>query len=213
MVVLLDKEVRPELATVMSYWGVAVHAIRTFDISGKDVLISASGTMGILAVLVAEYSGAKSITLIDKNIYNLERAKLCVPNITISSLDGGEKLENIRNNQGIVQGYDVGIELCGSKLTINDMVRNMKKQGEIAILGTNDSEESLDWECISWNCITLRGISGRRIFEDWYTMKDMLEQNIEWRGIIIDSFLYTDYELAINRMTDLSCGRVILRWI
>lgn len=212
LVVPVDAKLPKEIVASMVYWGVAVHAGSAFDVEGKDVLISESDGMGIMAAVTAKYAGAKTITLVDTNPFNLNMAKQILPQINVSSLEGDEKLEDLRDKLNIAHGFDVCIELCGSKLDLNEIIKNTKRNGEIAILGTYNPNVTVDWGVIGRKCITIKGISGRRIFKDWNTMIKIIESDIDLKPLITDFFEYEDFDKAIESIIQGKCGRVVMDW-
>lgn len=50
------------------------------------------------------------------------------------------------------------------------MIDNMTHGGRIALLGTPSTDITLDFSKIIFNMITIQGVTGRQIFETWYTM-------------------------------------------
>ena len=74
----------------------------------------------------------------------------------------------------MVEGFDIGLEMSGSPVAVEDMLANMNHGGRVALLGLPKDRYAIDWGRVITHMITLRGIYGREMFETWYLMGSML---------------------------------------
>ena len=74
----------------------------------------------------------------------------------------------------MVEGFDIGLEMSGSPLAVEEMLANMNHGGRVALLGLPKDRYAIDWGRVITHMITLRGIYGREMFETWYLMGSML---------------------------------------
>ncbi len=58
----------------------------------------------------------------------------------------------------------------------------------------------------------MQGIYGRRMFETWYKMTNMLGTGLDVAPVITHRFAAEDYEKAFDVMTGGETGKVILEW-
>ncbi|HVG47785.1 MAG TPA: L-threonine 3-dehydrogenase, partial [Rubellimicrobium sp.] len=70
----------------------------------------------------------------------------------------------------------------------------------------------VDWSRIVLKSLTLKGISGREIFETWYKMIAMLENGLDVRRVITHRFPVADYREGFEAMLSGKSGKVVLDW-
>jgi threonine 3-dehydrogenase len=199
-----------EVASIFDPFGNAVHTALSFPVLGEDVLITGAGPIGIMAIPVVRHAGARHVVVTDMNPYRLELARkmgatLAVnPNVT--------PLPEIQKQLGMVEGFDVGLEMSGNAQALRDMIANMSHGGKIAILGIPASEISIDWRQVVFNMLTIKGIYGREMYETWYKMTAMLESGVNISPIITHRFAYDEFEQGFAAMISGQTGKVILDW-
>src|SRR5512144_698863 len=64
-----------DVASIFDPFGNAVHTALAFPVLGEDVLITAAGPIGIMAVAVVKHAGARCVVVTDVNEYRLALAK------------------------------------------------------------------------------------------------------------------------------------------
>lgn len=75
----------------------------------------------------------------------------------------------------------MGLEMSGNGAAFNSMINNMYNGGKIAVLGIQSSETLVPWNKIVWNCLEIKGIYGREMFESWYQNDEHAAQRVEHR--------------------------------
>ena len=113
---------------------------------------------------------------------------------------------------GISEGFDVGLEMSGNGRAFNSMIDNMYNGGKIAVLGIQSGDTVVPWNKIVWNCLEIKGIYGRQMFETWYKMMAMLNSGLDIGAIITHQFGYQDFEKGFEIMNSGRCGKVVLDW-
>ena len=199
-----------DMAAILDPLGNATHTALSFDLVGEDVLITGAGPIGIMAVAIARYAGARHIVITDINDYRLELATTmgasAALNVTHDSIDDTMK------TLGMTEGFDVGMEMSGNPAAFRDMLRTMHHGGRIAILGIPPEETSVDWKEIIFKGLLLKGIYGREMFETWYKMSSMLQSGLNIAPIITHHFDVNDFQPAFELMESGQSGKVILNW-
>ena len=209
-VIKCEPGIPEELCSSFDPLGNAVHTALTYDLIGEDVLITGAGPIGIMAAAICCHVGARHVVITDMNDYRLNLARSLCPCHTVNVKR--ERLEDKMHELGISEGFDVGLEMSGSGAAFNSMIDNMYNGGRIAVLGIQGSETVVPWNKIVWNCLEIRGIYGRQMFETWYKMMAMLCSGLKIDGIITHRFGYEDFEKGFEVMNSGQCGKVVLDW-
>ena len=206
-----DPSIDEDVLSIFDPFGNATHTALSFDVLGEDVLITGAGPIGIMAAAICKHAGARYVVITDVNSYRLELAqKVGVTRVVNVSK---EKLSDVVNELGMMEGFDVGLEMSGNPKALNDMIDVMFHGGNIALLGILPSSAAIDWEKVVFNGLTIRGIYGRKMFETWYKMQVMVQSGLDVTPVITHRFDYTDYEEAFELMKSGNSGKIILNWI
>src|SRR5882762_9086711 len=134
--------VDPEVAAIFDPFGNAVHTALSFDLLGEDVLITGAGPIGIMAAAVARHAGARSVVVTDVNEYRLDLARRMGATVALNVRNG--KLREVQDQLGMVEGFDVGLEMSGNPSAFRDMIDNMCHGGKIAVLGIPSEPMPID---------------------------------------------------------------------
>jgi threonine 3-dehydrogenase len=121
-------------------------------------------------------------------------------------------LRQAQDELGMVEGFDVGLEMSGSGAALTDMIENMCHGGKIALLGIPSKGLSIDWNTVIFNMITIKGIYGREMYETWYLMTAMIQSGLDITPIITHRFHYTDFQQGFDLMKSGNCGKIVLNW-
>ena len=199
-----------DIAAIFDPYGNAVHTALAFPVLGEDVLITGAGPIGLMAVAICRYAGARSVVVTDVNEYRLELARKMGATVAINVTN--DRLVEVMPGLHIHEGFDVGLEMSGVPAAFNDMIGHMAHGGKIALLGIPPKELTIDWNKVVFNMLTLRGIYGREMYETWYKMKILLEGGLDISPVITHSFPATDFEEGFALMKEGNCGKVILNW-
>jgi len=206
----LPDVISDDMAAILDPLGNATHTALSFDLVGEDVLITGAGPIGIMAVAIARYAGARHVVITDINDYRLDLARKMgasvALNVTVDSIDDTMK------ELGMTEGFDVGMEMSGNPQAFRDMLRTMHHGGRVAILGIPPEETAVDWNQIIFKGLILKGIYGREMFETWYKMSSMLQSGLNIEPIITHHFDVDDFQPAFDLMESGQSGKVILNW-
>ncbi len=209
-VVPLPNEISDDIGAILDPLGNAVHTALSFDLVGEDVLITGAGPIGIMAAAVARHAGARNVVITDVNQDRLDLAEK-VADLTPVNVTKDD-LSDIQAQLKITQGFDVGLEMSGSQIALDQMVEAMVMGGRIALLGIPPGKSPVDWSRIVFKAITLKGIYGREIFETWYKMIAMLQNGLDVSGVITHRFAMKDYADGFAAMKSGKSGKVVLDW-
>lgn len=106
---------------------------RSSGLEGKNVVVAGAGTIGNLVAQFAIARGAKNVLITDVSDFRLEIAKECgiehTLNVKTQSFD--EEIKTIFKGEG----FQVGFEAAGVQATLDSLIGNVEKGGEVIILG------------------------------------------------------------------------------
>ncbi|HET6629754.1 MAG TPA: L-threonine 3-dehydrogenase [Woeseiaceae bacterium] len=206
----LPDTITDEMAAILDPLGNATHTALSFDLVGEDVLITGAGPIGIMAVAIARYAGARHIVITDVNDYRLDLARKMGASVAVNVRH--ESLDKTMRSLRMEEGFDVGLEMSGNPSAFRDLLRTMHHGGKVAILGIPPGDTAIDWNQVIFKGLVLKGIYGREMFETWYKMASMLQSGLDIGPIITHRFALEDYHDAFELMASGQSGKVVLNW-
>ena len=181
----------PRFGAFLDALGNAVHTVMEADVAGKTVGILGCGAQGLMATAVARTLGAARIYVTDFSspTGGFDGTRLAARFATARELGAdfcfdtnedaapGQKRElfqRVFDEHG--GGIDVVLEMSGAEEAYNDAGAMVKNGGQILLLGIPARPlRSFDFgKYAVWKGVTIRGIFGRRMFETWFAMLDLL---------------------------------------
>ena len=206
----LPDSITDDMASILDPLGNATHTALSFDLVGEDVLITGAGPIGIMAVAIARYAGARHIVITDVNDYRLDLARKMGASLALNVTR--ESIDDAMQELGMVEGFDVGMEMSGNAQAFQDMLRTMHHGGKIALLGILPEGTGINWDEVIFKGLIVKGIYGREMFETWYKMSSMLQSGLNMDPIITHHFDVDDFQPAFELMESGQSGKVILHW-
>jgi threonine 3-dehydrogenase len=199
-----------EVAAIFDPFGNAVHTALAFPVLGEDVLVSGAGPIGLMATAVVRHAGARHVVVSEPNEFRRNLALKMGATLAIDPR--ARDLHSVQAELGMVEGFDIALEMSGVEAALRSAIDNMAHGGRIAILGIPTDEISLDVNTIVFNQLTLRGIYGREMYETWYQMTVMLQSGLDIRPAITHRFGFRDFEAAFAAARSGDSGKVIMSW-
>ena len=206
----VPESISDEVAAIFDPFGNAVHSALSFPLTGEDVLITGAGPIGIMAAGVATQAGAHHVVITDVNEYRLDIARKMgiesVVNISKTTIE--ETMEKLH----IKEGFTVGLEMSGNPHGFNSLLEFMQPGGQVALLGILPYDTQVDWDFIIFKGLNLKGIYGRKMFDTWYKMVNLLEGKLDLSPLITHRFSIDEFEKGFDVMASGQSGKVILEW-
>ncbi len=206
----IPDNISDDLASIFDPFGNAVHTALSFDLVGEDVLITGAGPIGIMAAAVAKHVGARHVVITDINPYRLELAEKMGATRAVDV--SKENLQDVMNELGMTEGFDVGLEMSGVPVAFRDMLDKMNHGGKVAMLGIPPQDVAVDWNQVIFKGLVIKGIYGREMFETWYKMASLLQSGLDLSPIITHTFSIDDFQKGFDTMGSGHSGKVILDW-
>lgn len=204
-------DIPDKVAAIFDPLGNAVHTVMAAGVSGKSVLITGVGIIGLMAVTVARAAGASRIFATDVDARRLDLAMQLGAEQTFDATDK-EWVAKVREaTRG--RGPQVLLEMSGNEQAIRDGLTAMRNGGTAALLGIPGREISLDLpNHVIFKGATLLGINGRRMFETWYQMENLLlSEKLQLDPIITHQIDMKDFETGFRMMQSGEAIKVVMK--
>ncbi len=208
-IILIDKSLPDEIVAFFDAFGNAAHTALTFPLVGEDVLISGAGPIGIIAVGICKFAGARRVIITDMNEYRLDLARKMGADAAVDIRY--QDLPTIMKEQNLTEGFDVGLEMSGSGAALDQMLSTMRNGGRIGLLGIGNKPIPVNMNTVISKGLALQGIYGRTM-DNWHQMSYMVQGGLDLSPVITHRFHYTEYEQGFEAMISGRSGKVILDW-
>jgi threonine 3-dehydrogenase len=202
--------VDPEVAAIFDPFGNAVHTALAFPVLGEDVLVSGAGPIGLMATAVVRHAGARHVVVSEPNAYRRELAMRMGASVAVDPRD--RPLPEVWAELGMVEGFDVALEMSGNPTALRTAIANMAHGGGVALLGIPSEDIALDMNQVVFKMLTVKGIYGREMYETWYKMTVMLQSGLDIRPAITHRFGFREFEAAFAAARSGDSGKVIMDW-
>ncbi len=206
---LIPDDIPSEIASLFDPLGNAVHTALSYDLVGKNVLITGAGPIGIMSIPVVKKAGARRVVISDLNPYRLELAKKLDPDYVVDL--SKESVADVMKKMDI-DGFDVCLEMSGSPKAFADLPSLAAHGGKLVLLGILPTDAKIDWHNVMFKMLTIKGIYGREIFNTWYQVCDMLQSGLDVSPVITHRLKASEFQKGFDAMLSGKSGKVILDW-
>jgi threonine 3-dehydrogenase len=206
----IPDNISDDLASIFDPFGNATHTALSFNLVGEDVLITGAGPIGIMAAAICRHVGARHVVITDVNDYRLDLAKKMGASRAVNV--SKDRLKDVMDDLGMVEGFDVGLEMSGVPTAFRDMLNVMNHGGKVALLGIPPVDTAIDWNQVIFKGLEIKGIYGREMFETWYKMVSMLQSGLDLSPILTHHFPVDQFKTGFETMLSGQSGKVILDW-
>ena len=206
----IHDDIPSEIAAFFDPFGNAVHSSLSYEMVGEDVLITGAGPIGIMAVAICNFVGARNTIITDINDYRLSLAKELGATKAINT--SRNSIEEFYPQLNMTNGFDVGLEMSGNPDAFNSMLEHMYHGGKIALLGLLPKSTSINWDNIIFKGLKVKGIYGREMYETWYKMTQMLKSGLDISKVLTHRISVENFEEAFDIIKSGDCGKVVLEW-
>ena len=206
----IHKDIPSEIAAFFDPYGNAAHTALSFEMVAEDVLITGAGPIGIMAVSICNFVGARHVVITDVNDYRLNLARKMGASRAINV--SHERISDVFEELNMSNGFDVGLEMSGNPDAFKDMLENMYHGGKIALLGLLPKATQINWDDIIFKGLHVKGIYGREMYETWYKMTQMLRSGLDISPVLTHKLPIDDFQEGFDIMESGNCGKVVLEW-
>lgn len=204
-----DRSLPPEIATLQEPLGNGVHTALAQELTGRTVALVGCGAIGLMTIPVCRMAGVSAVYAVDVSDFRLKLAERMGATEVIDSRrqDPVQRMRELTDDLGV----DVLLEFSGHADGLRQGIRALRAGGEAALLGIPARPVELDIGGeVVLKGITLRGITGRRMFDTWYRVKALLGAGLDIRPVITHRMCLEQVEEAMSLMAAGLCGKVVL---
>ena len=151
---LMPAGVRPEHAALCEPLSVCLHAVnQAGDISGRTVLVSGCGPIGILTIVAARLAGAARIIATDITPHSLGMAERYGADLAIDVASATDALAEFKAGRGMI---DVAFECSGAPVAVANAAMTLRPRGRMVLVG-NGGEAPIPTSTIVAREISITG--------------------------------------------------------
>ena len=208
--VLTLDEIPTEVGAIMDPMGNAFHTVLTAEIPGSTVFVVGCGPIGCFAVGIARAAGATKVLASDVNPKRLALAAKMGAHVTINAATDDVVQTVLAETDG--EGADVVCEMSGVPSALHQAFAAVSLGGRVQLLGIPPTQVPIDFASeIIFKGITVYGVIGRRMYQDWHLMRRFLTSGqFDPRLVITHTFPLAKIDDALAAIRSGDAGKVIL---
>lgn len=207
----VDPKIPDHIAAIFDPLGNAVHTVMAASVSGRSVLITGVGIIGLMAVTIARAAGAGTIVVSDMDDRRLEIARKLGADLALRGDDGGfhDKIRAATYNQG----PEVLLEMSGSARAIRQGFAALRNGGTAALLGLPSKPVEIDLpNDIIFKGARVLGINGRLMYETWFQIESfVLSGRLNLAPIVTHQLPFEDFDRGFKLMQNGEAIKVVLQ--
>jgi len=208
----VDPSIPLEYASIMEPFGNAIHTALVTDLTGKNVLITGAGPIGVMAVAVAKVSGAAQVIVSEIKEFRKELARKMGADVIIDPTkeDLTKKVKAMTEDNGA----DVLLEMSGNSTAFKQGLDSLTNGAVVSLLGVFPGELSFDINGLfTFKGLTMYGITGRKMFETWQVATQLLKnKRIDLSPVVTHVLPAEKFEEGFDVMIRGVSGKVILEF-
>jgi threonine 3-dehydrogenase len=170
------------------------------------------GPIGLFAVGVCKAAGARTVAVTEVSPYRLELAEKMGADLIINPAQEDAKAALCRNYPN---GFDAALEMSGHTSALDLAIEATRPGGRISLLGVfPDQSVKVRLNDAIFKGIQIQGIVGRRLWETWDQMRELLAGGkLDISPVITHRFDYTEFDEAIKLILAGKTGKVIFSFL
>lgn len=201
-----------EIASIQEPLGNAVYAALADEITGKTAAIFGCGPSGLFSIGAARAGGASKVISIIKHEFRRNIAEAMGASLVLNATSDNVIKEVLsETNQN---GVDVVLEMTGNQEAITQSLAIVTKGGRVSAFGIPRASIAVDWAReLVFKGIKLIGINGRKMYETWYQMRNLLNTGLlDPKPVITHRLQFSDFNegIALMQSKDRRCGKIVM---
>lgn len=201
-----DRAIPPEIASIQEPLGNATYAVlgEDNDVAGRSMAIIGDGPIALFAIGVARTCGVAPIFHIGKYDFNMEIGKKMGSDHRLYANKDFDRVGYIRDHSG-GYGVDIVLDMAGSPQALEEGFKVLRKGGRFTAFGIPaKSPVMIDYsDGIVFKGAQVHGISGRKMFDTWYRVRNLLASGrLDVTPVITHLFSLEDYKKGFDLMME-----------
>lgn len=201
-----DRAIPPEIASIQEPLGNATYAVlgEDNDVAGRSMAIIGDGPIALFAIGVARTCGVAPIFHIGKYDFNMEIGKKMGSDHQLYANKDFDRVGYIREHSG-GYGADIVLDMAGSPQALEEGFKVLRKGGRFTAFGIPaKSPVMIDYsDGIVFKGAQVHGISGRKMFDTWYRVRNLLASGrLDVTPVITHLFSLEDYKKGFDLMME-----------
>jgi threonine 3-dehydrogenase len=204
----IDPGIPEHYAAILDPLGNAVHTVTAGEIAGQNVVVTGAGPIGLMAIAVARACGCALLIATEVNPHRRKMAKRMGADEAVDPSQPGV-VERVRAMTD--GGVDVLLEMSGNPGAIRQGFQMLRQGGRASLLGIPQDEVTLDLvNDVIFKGATVQGIYGRRMFETWVHMTELLKHNrLNLEPLFRERLPLEKFESAFSLLESGQAGKVL----
>ncbi len=205
----VDPAIPEHYAAIMDPLGNAVHTVMAGKIAGLNVVVTGAGPIGLMAIAVARASGCASLFATEVNAHRRDLAKIMGADEALDPAAGDVVAHVLEATGG--DGVDVLLEMSGHPTAIHQGFQMLRPGGRASLLGIPRDEVTFDLvNDVIFKGATVQGIYGRKMFETWVQMTELLKHNrLNLEPLFHERLPLNDFQNAFSLLESGQAGKVL----
>ncbi len=202
-----DPAIPPEFACVQEPLGNGTYAVlgEDSDVAGKSMVLIGDGPIALLAVGVARAVGLTNIFLVGKYDFNMGIGRrMGADHLLYANRDDIDRIAYVKDHtRGF--GADIVLDMAGSQQALTEGFKMLRKGGRFSAFGVaTEATMPIDYNNgIVFKGAQIHGISGRRMFDTWYRVRNLLSSGrLDISPVISHQFRLEDYAKGFEKMIE-----------
>jgi threonine 3-dehydrogenase len=210
---LSDNEKLNRYAPILEPLGNAVHTVSKVDVNSRYVAIFGDGPIALFLLQLVKIFGASKIFLVGISEYRLTIAKKLAKeynNVFILN-DKEQDIFDFIKKETKGRKIDIVFEMSGSEIALKKSLNVLTYGGKLVAFGILANSINFDYNELIFKSIDIISINGRLIFDTWYKLQDLIENNLlNIDDIITHEFELSEYEKAFDILLKKEGLKIIL---
>lgn len=206
-----DPKIPAKLACFQDALGNAVHTVAEGPVEGQVLLITGMGPIGLFAVAVAKALGAAKTIVTEVSDFRIGLAEQIGADVILNPMK--ENVTEIIKKMA-PNGVDGTLEMSGHPSSLSLAVEHTRPGGRISLLGVYPTKMiDIDMDQVIFKGLQIQGIVGRRLWETWDLMGQLLaEERLHLDPIVTHEFSYLDVKEGMELLQAGKAGKVVFQF-
>lgn len=197
-----------EQLALMEPFGVSVHGMIDVPLTTRSVAIIGAGPLGQMGILIAKLAGAARIIVLEPNRERAQIARDLGADAVIDPVSQDPVAAVKRLTDGY--GSHVAVDFSGSTAGLSTAMQYLRPEGQLTCVALPDQPISVNISDFGYRGCSIRGIAGRRMYENWEQMRGLLARGIDLSPIVSHILPLEDFQKALDMTEQGTCVKCVL---